>query len=311
MRDESGCERYNPPMTPPAGAWMTRKSLYQGALFEVGHVVCRPTPELRHDVEHAALNVLALPTAGLFALHPGPRRHVVATPNHAVFISAGRPYRVSFPGCIGDECLTLRLDEEGLARLVPEAMSRHGFAAETLFARAMLPPSALLARNLLARHFLRGEADALLVEELGVGLLAAALESVRPRQRVASRSGHVERVKEAISAEPQRKWTLAELAQVAGVSAYHLAHVFNREAGISVHRYAVRSRLAGALGAVLDSKADLTSIALDSGFASHSHFTARFRAFFGVTPDALRRSARRGAAAQLRKIVTARPALAA
>jgi transcriptional regulator GlxA family with amidase domain len=78
-----------------------------------------------------------------------------------------------------------------------------------------------------------------------------------------------------------------------------------------VYRYAIRQRLAMALDAVLDSRLDLTSIALDSGFASHSHFTARFRAFFGLTPDALRRSAGSRSAAELRKIVTAQPAAAA
>jgi hypothetical protein len=76
-------------------------------------VACRPTPEIRHEVEHASLNVLALPVAGVFALHDGPRRHVVATPSHAVFISCGLPYRVSFPGNIGDDCLTLRLTARG------------------------------------------------------------------------------------------------------------------------------------------------------------------------------------------------------
>jgi AraC family transcriptional regulator len=50
----------------------------------------------------------------------------------------------------------------------------------------------------------------------------------------------------------------------------------------------------------------LTGIALDAGFASHSHFTARFRGFFGFTPTALRRAATAGHIAQLRKIMTAR-----
>ena len=286
--------------------WMTRRSLYQGGLFEIGRVVCRPTPGLRPEVEYAALNVLALPTAGVFALHPAARRHVVATPNHAVFISSGRPYRVSFPGGIGDECLTVRLTEEGLARLFPDASSSRGaFTSETSSARVVLPPAAILARCILGRHLLRGEADPLLVEQAGIGLLASALGAVRPLRNVDSRSAHVERVKEAISSDPGRKWTLAELAGIAGVSAYHLAHVFNREVGTSVHRYATRSRLAKALDAVLDSDVDLTAIALDAGFASHSHFTARFRACFVTTPGALRRSARSSQAAELRKIVTA------
>ena len=294
-------------------AWISRRSLFQGRLFEIAHVICRPTPELRHEVTHAGLNVLALPTAGVFALHPGPRRHVVATQNHAVFISSGRHYRVTFPGCIGDECLTLHLSPAGLARLAPQAMSRDGFDESTLFARAVLPPSAILARSLLMRAFVRDEADPLLVEELGIGLMDSALGAVgAPREMERARgSRHVERVKEAISTSPERKWTLVELAEMAGVSPCHLAHVFNRAVGTSVYRYAIRSRLAKALDAVLDSNLDLTTIALDAGFASHSHFTARFRAFFGVTPDALRRSARSGEAARLHKFVTARFAAAA
>jgi AraC-like DNA-binding protein len=35
---------------------------------------------------------------------------------------------------------------------------------------------------------------------------------------------------------------------------------------------------------------DITAIALEAGFASHSHFTARFKRFFGSTPSALRKS---------------------
>jgi AraC-like DNA-binding protein len=69
----------------------------------------------------------------------------------------------------------------------------------------------------------------------------------------------------------------------------------------------LHERLAHTLDAVLDCGDDLTTIALDAGFASHSHFTARFRSFFGCTPVALRRIATSARIAELRKIVTARP----
>ena len=69
----------------------------------------------------------------------------------------------------------------------------------------------------------------------------------------------------------------------------------------------LHERLARTLDAVLDGGDDLTAIALDAGFASHSHFTARFRSFFGCTPAALRRIATAAQLAELRKIVTARP----
>jgi AraC-like DNA-binding protein len=285
---------------------MARRTLFSGPLFEIGHVICRPAPHLRTELEQASLNVLALTTAGVWALHDGPRRHVVATPNHAVFISSGKSYRVSFPGYVGDESLTVRLTAEGLARLAPQAMSRDGFDASVGGSRAVLPAEAILKRAMLMKT-LRAS-DPLLIEELTVGLLDFALNTPR---RPKHRSNHVERVKEAISTSPDRKWTLGELSGIAGISPCHLAHVFQDEVGTSVYRYAVRLRLATALNALLDSDKDITTIALDAGFSSHSHFTARFRAFFGVTPDGLRRTARSNKVVELRKIVTAPLAAAA
>ncbi len=46
--------------------------------------------------------------------------------------------------------------------------------------------------------------------------------------------------------------------------------------GSSIYDYVLRERLAHALDAVLDSEGDLTAVALDVGFSSHGHFTARF-----------------------------------
>ena len=83
--------------------------------------------------------------------------------------------------------------------------------------------------------------------------------------------------------------------------------MFRDTVGTSIYDYVLHERLAHTLDAVLDCGDDLTAIALDAGFASHSHFTARFRSFFGCTPAALRRIATAAQIAELRKIVTARP----
>ena len=41
-------------------SWIARRTLYAGRLFEIGYTVCRPTPDIRHGVEYAKLNVLPL-----------------------------------------------------------------------------------------------------------------------------------------------------------------------------------------------------------------------------------------------------------
>jgi len=67
-------------------------------------------------------------------------------------------------------------------------------------------------------------------------------------------------------------------------------------------------RLASALEQVLDSSAPLTTVAMELGFATPSHFTAAFRRAYGFTPSALRKRGRANEARALRKILTAGPA---
>jgi AraC-like DNA-binding protein len=110
-------------------------------------------------------------------------------------------------------------------------------------------------------------------------------------------------VKEAVAVAPARGWSVASLAKTANLSPFHLCHVFRELTGVSIYDYVLRERLAQALRAVLDGD-DITTIAIEAGFASHSHFTARFKRFFGCTPSALRQSARQ--VRELRKIMTAR-----
>lgn len=293
---------------------LVRRTLFDGELLQVAHVAVRPTSSERGKIEVSASNVLALTLSGVFARHDGPRRHVIATPNNALFISAGTPYRLSFPGCIGDRCLVLQFSGDALAQAMPEALARDGFDASVFADHALLEPRVMLARTLLWRRLERGEIDALEVEERGICLLAAALHAARkPRRgRTPLRSGAARHrrlvgvVNEAIAIDPERRWTLGDLAALACVSPGHLAHVFRAEEGTSLYQYVLRLRLARALDAVLDSDADLTTIALDAGFASHSHFTARFRAQFGHTPLELRRSNGASRVNDLRRILPAR-----
>jgi AraC family transcriptional regulator len=298
-------------------ASLVQRTLFDGDWLQIGYVAVRPTSSECGETEFSALNVLALPLTGVFAKHDGPRRHAIATPSHALLISAGKPYRLSFPGCIGDECLALRFSSAALAQMMPAATSADGFDESTFSTHLPLPPAVMLARSLLWQRFATGAVDALEAEERALDLLEATLAAARKERRGRSRArtasaGSRRRTRrvtdavEAIGAEPERRWTLGTLGALASVSPGHLAHLFRAELGISVYDYVVRSRLARALDAVLDSDAGLTEIALDAGFASHSHFTARFRAFFGHTPQQVRRDARAATVRELRRIAIAR-----
>lgn len=299
----------------------TKRTLLDSGLLQVGYMRVRPASAQASYAEAPPVNILALPLSGVFAKHDSARQQMMATPGDALLMGAGRPYRISFPGGIGDECLVMRFSDEALAQMAPEAMAADTFDTAAFAPRVLLPAPELLARSLLWRKLASDNADRLEVEELCVHLLNAVLRSARhahPRVRGALRpngSGQrlrqLGRVMEAITREPERKWTLAALAELACVSPFHLAHVFRNEVGAPLYAYVVRARLAKALDAVLDDDMDLCAIAYDTGFSSQSHFTSRFRTMFGTTPVALRRTASTRVAAELRKAVRANDRVAA
>jgi AraC-like DNA-binding protein len=285
-----------------AGVEVTRKTLFESDTLQIGLFGARPANDACGEVERQDRHVVVLPFSGVFAKHDRPGAHVIGTPSHAVLIAADTPYRLGFPGAIGDRALILRFDDALAPEQIAAAPASHG----------LLPANAMMRRNLLRASLERGVPDAFEIEAAGLDLLAMALRSMRPgsppprRATMARWARALERVKEAVASAPAERWTVARLAAIAHLSPFHLCHVFRRLAGTSIYAYVLHARLAQALDAVLDGADDLTAVALDAGFVSHSHFTARFRGFFGCTPAALRGAATAARASELRRIMTAR-----
>lgn len=88
------------------------------------------------------------------------------------------------------------------------------------------------------------------------------------------------------------------IAREAGMSMWHFQRIFSAALGQPLMDYVRRRRLSCAM-LRLGSTADLIhDIALDSGFESQEAFTRAFRAMFGVTPGACRKSRGAGLAPQ-------------
>ena len=86
--------------------------------------------------------------------------------------------------------------------------------------------------------------------------------------------------------------TLAEIAAEVRCSPVYLTQVFQQVEGLPLYRYQLRLRLARALD-LLAHYDDLTTLSLDLGFSSHSHFSAAFREAYGRSPSEFRQSALR------------------
>jgi AraC-like DNA-binding protein len=164
------------------------------------------------------------------------------------------------------------------------------------FGSAQVPlPSAMfvLLRSLVELAETR-EIDANLMRDAALRILEHSLgpfSAGGPRvKREASPAALdlVERTREPMVTDPGGDHTLELLALHVGCSHYHLARVFHRTSGRTIHDYLVQLRLRLCFFRVQDASCDLLAVALEHGFSSHSHFTAAFRKSFGITPSAMR-----------------------
>ena len=148
--------------------------------------------------------------------------------------------------------------------------------------------------RLVARHAREWTPpDGLWVEETLLeilGLLAPAAEP--PRTGATQRHDRVVlSVRELLSSRPEQPWSVASIAKVVGASPFHACRVFRRRTGYTLHGYLTEQRLRRGLALMEEGETDLSAIATALGFSSHSHFTAHFRAAFGVAPSQFRRRA--------------------
>jgi AraC-like DNA-binding protein len=162
-----------------------------------------------------------------------------------------------------------------------------------------IPETAL--RTFRLRHRVQsGRATALEIEEEMLGILAEVVKQCarerRLRPRRVEREPHrrrrdyAEAVKQHLAAAPERDATLEAIARHIGCSPFHLSHVFREETGLPIHQYSMRLRVAVGLDR-LGEPTSLSTIGLDVGMTSHSHFSSVFRRVFGTTPSRVRQSA--------------------
>jgi AraC-like DNA-binding protein len=138
------------------------------------------------------------------------------------------------------------------------------------------------------------------VEESALGVLHEVVGASYRVRGVASRGRRpatarayrerVEATKTFLAARLTGNPSLAAVARAVHCSPYHLARLFREQVGMPIHQYGHRLRLTAALERLADGVADLTALALDLGFSSHSHFTHAFRRAFGAPPAGPRRS---------------------
>ncbi|UJW86448.1 AraC family transcriptional regulator [Devosia sp. SL43] len=82
--------------------------------------------------------------------------------------------------------------------------------------------------------------------------------------------------------------TLDDIADVGGVSRFHLSRSFATLTGHSVMGYVRARRLTTAAERLVGGAPDILAVALDAGYGSHEAFTRAFRDQFNQTPEQVR-----------------------
>jgi len=93
----------------------------------------------------------------------------------------------------------------------------------------------------------------------------------------------------SLSSQPIR---LAALADIAGLSVHRLLVAFRAAFGATPIQYVLGERLRRACLRLREGDADIATIAVETGFASHSHLSVAFKKRYGVSPREYRAGGR-------------------
>lgn len=280
---------------------LTFRTLYDSPMIGVRDYICRDTNCAKSAEEHSDINSIVLMRHGAFSRHFG-KQQFTADVNQATFFAKDSVYQVSHPVDHGDRGTTFTIAPSILTDIIRELDPTIDEHPDDPFPFAAGPCSA----EVFIRHrdYVRQlEASAehplepLWSDVTGLQLVADVLEAAfqqhgnKPRRRVSTSEDHLERT-EAAKAYLATRFTenvlLDDVAAAVNASPFNFARIFQQQTGVPVHRYLTLLRLRASLEKIAEPNADLTSIAIELGFSSHSHFTDVFRKEFGKTPSEIR-----------------------
>ncbi len=294
-------------MPRPTENLVTFRTLYESPIIRVRDYRCRACRSGPTVEEHSHSNDIVLLRHGAFSKHFG-RRCQTADTNQAVFFSKGSTYRVSHPADCGDRGTVFVPAPHVLNDIIRELDPALSDCSEQAFPFVTGPCEAdvfwrhreLVQRLKTAQS---NPLEPLWADVTALQLVADVLKAAfarhglpRKRHRNGTDTDHANRVEAAktyLAGRLAEHLTLEDVARAVHTSPFHLARIFQQRTGVPVHRYLTQLRLRTSFERLSDDAENLTALALELGYSSHSHFSDAFRREFGRTPSEVRRSLRR------------------
>jgi len=263
---------------------LTVKLLRDTETVALRDVVCSGDCRHKSAEECARSTYLVFPYQGVFVRHVG-TDDGVGEANQVMLFNQDEGYRISHPVKGGDACLSIDTDESLLRELAPKEHVKEGATLAFHQQRLRIDARAQALVALLRHGLQRDVIETLEAETLTLTLVKRALgeRTAHAIRATAGRRKLVDRAKLILTSDLGRRWTLADIAADVGVSPVYLTQVFQQVEGMPLYRYQLRLRLARALD-LLPRYDDLTTLSMELGFSSHSHFSSSFRQAYGRTP---------------------------
>jgi AraC family transcriptional regulator len=146
--------------------------------------------------------------------------------------------------------------------------------------------STRIAADELAFELVSSSPQDLVVESLAAEIFSDLRRTGRDRS---DDGGWIDQIVVAIHDEPDRRWSLGELAGIANRHPVHVAKAFRQKTGLSLGIFQRVRRLTRLSLALRTGQTPLAMLASDFGYCDQAHMNAEFRAAFGVSPGRFRR----------------------
>lgn len=98
----------------------------------------------------------------------------------------------------------------------------------------------------------------------------------------------IELIKRHIREHMDEEFNRVDLAQMAGFSLPHFHRIFTANVGENIAAYVRRARMERAAQQLRSNRANVTQIAFDAGYETHSAFARTFKQHFSVSPSKFR-----------------------
>jgi AraC-like DNA-binding protein len=273
--------------------------LLDSPLARVYDVVCRTPRSGYGELMLNAITQIGLPRRGVFVMERRGETVAIDT-NTVLMLGPEDEYRVAHPTGEGDEGTVLALPPDLVEDAIGSVEGRVG---------SLRPRDHFAVR--VVDHALRWAGPDRLEAEDAMFLLLGVLSRtfaetgngdrrLGPGQRL-----RIERARALLASAPTERWNLGGLGRALRCSPFHLARQFRAATGETISRYVLRLRLGVALERLAKGERDIAALAVETGFSHHSHFSARFRSMFGITPTEAREILTRLKLEELRAVLAA------